>query len=192
MSIMHLKKQSAALSEAMDALPLIKTLTLMGHAVFMGMVLMMISIWATSKLNQSNPKADKSGVTGLNISETVLGASNYLFLTMGMTVVMILVNNNLARAFAIGAAISLVRLRIKVDGKGQGTTLLMAVLMGMACGVDQVPMAWGLLLIYSTLQVFIVSYVSVWTKKQPQKLAVVNKDISSGLVSLKSDVLNHP
>ena len=68
----------------------------------------------------------------------VLGSANVLFLCFGMTGIMILVNNNLARAFAIGAAIAVIRFRIKFDGKGLGSSLFFGVLVGMACGVGQV------------------------------------------------------
>ncbi len=170
----------SAVSADLDSIPLEKTLLIMGNSVILGILLMMIGIWVANRLKTKPLKP--GGDLNTQMSEIVLGAGNYLFLTIGMTVVMVLVNNNLARAFAIGAAISLVRLRIKVDGKGQGTTLLMAVLVGMACGVDKIIMAWCLMLTYAVLQTIIVSYVTACNNKR------VHVETSETVVAIPREV----
>ncbi|MDZ4676589.1 MAG: hypothetical protein SGI74_03685 [Oligoflexia bacterium] len=191
MSGLHLNQLAELNSDSGDSLPLIKTLLIMGHSVVLGILLMMVGIWVATRLRKNSPKP---GLDPNNqMSEIVLGAGNYLFLTIGMTVVMVLVNNNLARAFAIGAAISLVRLRIKVDGKGQGTTLLMAVLVGMACGVDKVVMAWCLMITYTILQSVIVSYVCNWSKNNPKIVEPkMEQTTSAGLIGISQDIATSP
>jgi hypothetical protein len=95
--------------------------------------------------------------------ELILSAANVMFLCFGVTAVMILVNNDLARAFAIGAAIALVRFKIKMtDGSSPG--LFFAVVIGMACGVDQVPMGWAMGLVFVVLQGFVLVAVKVTPK----------------------------
>jgi hypothetical protein len=73
---------------------------------------------------------------------------------------MILVNNNMVRAFAIGAAIALVRFRIKLDGKSANASLLFAILAGIACGLSELSLAWTLLATY----VLLVGIVAVVTR----------------------------
>src|SRR3954468_13858624 len=85
-------------------------LELMGHSAVIGGMLMAFLYFALVR-------AKKTGKGDANPSEILIAASNVLFMGFGMTGVMILVNNNLARAFAMGAAIALIRFRIKVDNK---------------------------------------------------------------------------
>lgn len=125
----------------------------------LGLSLMLLSIWAAKRISQieSNyvsPEVSKenslihfeqykkiSKITRLSTVEIILASSNVLFLCFGMAGIMILVNNSLARAFAIAAAIAVVRFRIKFDSQIMAATLFFGVLAGMACGVGQIPIA---------------------------------------------------
>ena len=91
--------------------------------------------------------------------EIFLGASNLLFLCVGLTGIMLLVNNNLARAFAIAAALALTRFRIKLDQKSVNASLLFAILVGMACGLGEERLAWMATGIYIVL--FIILFIVV-------------------------------
>ena len=91
--------------------------------------------------------------------EIFLGASNLLFLCVGLTGIMLLVNNNLARAFAIAAALALTRFRIKLDQKSVNASLLFAILIGMACGLGEERLAWMAAGIYIVL--FIILFIVV-------------------------------
>ena len=88
-----------------------------------------------------------------------LGASNLLFLCVGLTGLMLLVNDNLARAFAIAAAIALVRFRVKLDQKSVNASLLFAILAGMACGLNNIELAWTATAIYIVLFALILLLV---------------------------------
>ena len=94
------------------------------------------------------PKSARKSVSNLEI---FLGASNLLFLCVGLTGIMLLVNNNLARAFAIAAALALTRFRIKLDQKSVNASLLFAILIGMACGLGEERLAWMATGIYIVL-----------------------------------------
>jgi hypothetical protein len=100
-------------------------------------------------------------------------SSNVLYLCVGMTSVMLLVNNNLARAFAIGAAIALVRFRIKVDSKNFGMCLFFGVVVGMACGVDQVPLAYALVGVFGMMQGLILILAKIIMRNAPATEAKV-------------------
>ncbi len=84
-------------------------------------------------------------------SNLILGTSNIIYLCTGLTAIMILVNENLARAFSIGAAIALVRFRVKLGNKGAAANILFGIICGIACGLDQVPMAWLLTVVYAVI-----------------------------------------
>lgn len=90
-----------------------------------------------------------------------LGASNLLFLCVGLTGLMLLVNDNLARAFAIAAAIALVRFRVKLDQKSINASLLFAILAGMACGLSAIELAWTATGIYVVLFVLLLLFVQL-------------------------------
>lgn len=94
-----------------------------------------------------------------NNLDICLGAANLLFLCVGLTGVMLLVNNNLARAFAIAAALALTRFRIKLDQKSVNASLLFAILVGMACGLGEQRLAIIATGIYIAL--FIILFVVV-------------------------------
>ncbi len=152
MAFMKLNMQNA---EAEIVLPFAKTVTLLGASVGMGLVLMLVAIWANSRIARASDDPEDYD----SVDEIIQNASNFLFMSVGMTAVMILVNNNLARAFAIGAAISLIRFRIKMDKRAVGTTLLFSVLTGMACGVGEIDVAAGVLVISTVLQVIVTLIV---------------------------------
>ncbi len=120
---------------------------LFGHALLIGSLLMALTWWVTKKIGNGSLAKDRL----TSESEIIITASNVLFLCVGMTAVMILVNDNLARAFAIGAAIALVRFRIKVAGKFPGMALFYGVLTGMACGVNRADLAWGVTIIFGVI-----------------------------------------
>ena len=111
-----------------------------------------------------NPKGKKTS----NNLEIFLGSSNLLFLCVGLTGVMLLVNNSLARAFAIAAALSLTRFRIKLDQKSINASLLFAILAGMACGLAQVRLAWMATGIYLALLIAILIMVNLLKPKSAE------------------------
>ena len=100
----------------------------------------------------------------VSYAELLLGSANVLFLCFGMTGIMILVNNNLARAFAIGAAIAVIRFRIKFNS--QGSMLFFGVLVGMACGVGQLATAMGITFAYAALQGIVIGLMTLASKKE--------------------------
>ena len=138
---------------------------------------MLIAVWTARKISEdftelhgalrskgmpkpqttTPPAADtETPAQALSYAELILGSANVLFLCFGMTGMMILVNNNLARAFAIAAAIAVVRFRIKMDSQGLSTALFFGVLVGMACGVGQVVTGGIMTVAYGILQMVVV------------------------------------
>ena len=116
-----------------------------------------------SPVKVKTPKSGKDDTLQL-----FLGASNLLFLCVGLTGLMLLVNDNLARAFAIAAAIALVRFRVKLDQKSINASLLFAILAGMACGLDAIELAWTSTGIYIVLFVVLLLIVQFIKPKTPK------------------------
>ena len=113
------------------------------------------------------PRAQGKGDETLQM---FLGASNLLFLCVGLSGLMLLVNDNLARAFAIAAAIALVRFRIKLDQKSINASLLFAILAGMACGLDATGLAWMSTGIYIALFVVLLIFVQFIKPRRPRRI----------------------
>jgi hypothetical protein len=139
-----------------ENIPVMLELEYLAHSALIGAVLMLLLVW-TSQTSKKDGKSSSKDTKAMSSSEVLLNASNVLFLSFGMTGVMLLVNNNLARAFAIGAAIALVRFRVKFDSKSVGMSLFYALLTGMACGVGEVSTAYAIVGFYGVLQFCVVN-----------------------------------
>jgi hypothetical protein len=98
-----------------------------------------------------------------------LGSANLIFLCVGLTGFMLLLNNNLVRAFAIAAAIALVRFRVKLDQKSLNATLLFGILAGMACGLHEVMLAWALTITYILLFSLVMAFAVVINRESRAK-----------------------
>ena len=134
----------------------------MAFSLALGVLLMAVSIISGRVTAKTCPPAP--GENPVHPRELILNAANVMYLCLGVTAVMILVNNDLARAFAIGAAIALVRFRIKMS-EGSGGALFFAVIIGMACGVDQSLLGWAMGLIYTILQGLVLLAVKLTPAK---------------------------
>ena len=164
-------------------------LMLLLNAVAIGLILLIATFWEmkylsgyeeqfTSATEDDNNDDDQSPENVTSKAKSVskeddtlqlfLGASNLLFLCVGLTGLMLLVNDNLARAFAIAAAIALVRFRVKLDQKSINASLLFAILAGMACGLNAVELAWTATGIYIALFVLLLLFVQLIKPKNPQ------------------------
>ncbi len=113
----------------------------LAHAVVLGLLLMALT-WFVDR---------RTAVVRTPGPEAVMSAASVPFVCVGMAGVMILVGDSLARALAIGAAIALLRFRVKMQGKFLGVALFYAALTGMACGVAKVEIAWALFFLFSGL-----------------------------------------
>lgn len=117
------------------SLPFLQAASLCLNAILIGSMLSVITGWINHRFNGKSKAIE---------NDALVAASSVVFLCVGMSVVMILVEDNLARAFAIGAAVALVRFRVKMAGKFLGIAMLYGVLTGMACGVGRTDIAWAL------------------------------------------------
>ena len=129
------------------------------------------------KAEKNSPEsiAPKKKAKGVNNLEIFLGASNLLFLCVGLTGIMLLVEGSIARAFAIAAALALTRFRIKLDQKSINASLLFAILAGMACGLEQVRLAWMATGIYLVLFLFLLMMVHLLKPQTNQPVVKADK-----------------
>jgi cell division protein FtsW (lipid II flippase) len=126
-------------------------LHLLGHSLLVGIVLAGLTYITSAQMTNKKKKGPNK-----KRSKLILGASNILYLCVGLTAVMILVNDNLARAFSIGAAIALVRFRIKLGQKSAGSNILFGIIGGIACGLGEIRLAWLTTFIYLILSLIIM------------------------------------
>lgn len=130
-------------ASSMSGYPTLKLIELLGHSLACALILCFITyILNSQSLAKSHENYKKKKI------KLVLGISNLLYLCTGLTGVMILVNNNLARAFSIGAAIALVRFKIKLGQKSADSNILFAIACGIACGLNELNMSWLLVALY--------------------------------------------
>lgn len=142
---------------------LIASAEALGNSAILGILLMILVAWVshlTAKEKDAVP-----GEAPLRPSDVVINAANVLFICFGMTGMMLIVNNNIARAFAIAAAIALVRFKIKVNSKVTSMGMFYGVLVGMACGVGHSFIGYALVLFFGVLQLFVV-YAIRFTRKK--------------------------
>jgi hypothetical protein len=128
----------------------------LANSAALGMVLLCLTVWAS---NSSSNDRLGPGESRLSPADIIINSSNVLFICFGMTGMLLLVNNNIARAFAIAAAIALVRFKIKVDSKIMSMSLFYAVLTGMACGVGYSFIGYILVAFFGILQFIVISAV---------------------------------
>ncbi len=110
------------------------------------------------------------GSKTLNQFELLLGAANLLFLCVGLTGITLLINNNIVRAFAIVAALALIRFRVKMDQKSISASVLFGVLAGMACGLQEVSLAWIMTGFYVVLLGVLVVFLVIFKISPPPQV----------------------
>lgn len=153
---------------------LVEILFLFCHSVLLGTFLTIQSFMFAREVDQLGK--EKAG----NLASYVLGASNILFLCVGLTGIMILVDNNLTRALSIGATLALTRFRVKLGQKNLGANLLFGIIIGVACGVGELKVAWlvtGIYLFLENVMLFLLKKAQ--EKNQDELILSANKDLES-------------
>jgi hypothetical protein len=188
-------KMTSAMAASTEPIANSVAIEYLSLSIFLGALLTLVTIWANQKvspllkdLEPSSTVSKKEATTANNLSaltHTILNASNVLFLCFGMAGIMILVNNNLARAFAIGAAIALVRFKIKLDSYGLGVTLFFGVVVGMACGVGQGETAIAIALAFCTIQAFIVLLICRVGSKRNRSHTTATESLMTSEMTIK-------
>ncbi len=141
--------------DALAHFSLAQVAEIFGHSLLLGIVLTATTYWMLTHIGGEVKTKKKL--------KFVLGSSNILFLCVGITALMILVNNNLARAFAIGACLSLVRFRVKLAQKSLSSNFLFGIIAGIACGLQMMNVAWIVTGAYVVIQMslmFLLNWMS--------------------------------
>ncbi len=163
-----------------EGLKATEILLAMSHSVGTGVVVAFATYFASKKLY--NLYTSEEQASGPDV-EMVFGAANLLFLSVGLTGLMLLISNNVVRAFGIIAAIAIVRFRIKLDQKSLNSSLAFAILGGLACGAAEFSLAWSLVGVYIFLLVSFVLFVML-VRGHTQKTVILKKDpVSNPMVN---------
>lgn len=135
-------------------------MVIMGNALAIGIIICLVTFYSQFREYRNHDDNTEKAYIKKGL---LLFSMNVIYLTVGLSCVMVLVNNNLARAFSIGAAIALVRFRVKFDQSGQTPAVLFAIISGMACGLGQIHLGWMALGVFCLISVsftFILELVS--------------------------------
>lgn len=122
-------------------------LLLVGHSILMGVILCLVTYYT----NARSLKKEGKEVSKKARWKFIMGITNILYLCVGLTAIMILVNNNLARAFSIGACIALIRFRVKLGDKRLTSNILFGIIAGIACGLNYLELGWIMVGVYTQL-----------------------------------------
>lgn len=141
------------------------------HSIILGTLLLVSTHFLSKKLKQytvsSGLELKDAKKKEVDPVDQILGASNLLFVSVGLTGVMLLVNNNFVRAFAILSALAIVRFRVKLNqANGLTSSLLFSMLVGMACGVQELKFAWAITGVYLVLCGFVVLTVKITAQRK--------------------------
>ena len=105
---------------AAQSMELSQILFALGSSIVLGMLLLGSTYFASRRLKTSMLLGKKAN----DPRQQLLSSANQLFLCVGLTGTMLLMNENIIRAFAIIAALTLVRFRVRLDGSGISSSLL--------------------------------------------------------------------
>lgn len=133
----------------------------LGHSVAIGALLMAVTLLTAWPIAKEETGPDRS-----TLADLTLESGNLIFLCSGIAGVMVLVNNDIARAFAIGAAIALVRFRVRME-KATASGYFFALIAGMACGVNSLEIGWALAVVYSILKISVYFATRVARRLEP-------------------------
>jgi hypothetical protein len=158
-----------------QAVPFNMVLILLAHSTVLGLILVLTTTFIADGLNFSSGKNSGKETSREKQAQKIIGVANQLFLCVGLTGVMLMVNNNLVRAFAIAAAIALVRFRVRLDKKSLNSSLLFAVLAGMACGLNELVIAWTSTGVYVLLLIIMSVVIKLSTRKYATKLEIKSR-----------------
>ena len=125
------------------------------NSILLGVILTTLTYLSNAPLPPKNGDERKKKDIKKQI-KVLIGSTNILFLCVGLTGVMVLVNNNLARALAIGATLGLVRFKIALGSKMIGSNMLFGIIAGIACGLNELFVAWAVTGVYALIQIAIL------------------------------------
>jgi hypothetical protein len=173
--------------------PLLVILTLLLHSTALGVILCTVTYTLGRLLHRAEMSRRKGLRKGIvryrekqrqNRVRTLIASSNLLFLCVGLTGTMILVNNTMVRAFAIAAAIALVRFKVNLNGRDSNSALLFGILSGIACGLQELKLAWVLISMHAALSTLVALGPRLITILVPRVKAVVRPIAPSAVASL--------
>lgn len=141
-------------------------LPMIAHALGMGIFLMLCSM--TAQLLMTGPATPERPTE--TPAELVQSSSHVLFMCIAICCLIIVVDNNLARAFTLGAAIALIRFKTKLGEKASSTALLFGIICGMAAGIGMSDIGWLLAVLYGVVQFGLVTCVSLFERHQARRL----------------------
>lgn len=147
-------------------------LQMLGVSAFLGAILAFGSFFIVRFID---PRIQRSAEDGERRQKAVMSAANLLFFCVGLTGVLMVLDNNLMRAFIIVTTIAIISFRIPVDNKAANSELLFALLIGVSCGVNEVSFASVILGVYLLLNFLLVLSIRYFRKTHPYAMALTQE-----------------
>lgn len=138
------------------------------HSLGMGALLMISSMAAHMMLG----KRPAPGSEEETPAQLIQHSAHVLFMCLAICCLILLVENNLARAFTLGAAIALIRFKTKLEEKTSSTALLFGIICGMSAGVGIPRVGWMLAALYGLIQLTLVGIVQFFERLRKRQVPV--------------------
>lgn len=164
------------------ALSILEVCMQLGASIILGLVLVVVTFLSARGSAAFNPAKIKK-VEKAALVDRILGSANVLLCTVGLTSVLILVNDNVVRALSIFAAITLIRFRVKLDTKGLNASLMYSVIVGIACGLNEILIGGLITAVYAFLMIGLGATVSFLNSRKEAQDLVATTDASIQLRS---------
>lgn len=149
---------------------------MLSHSIVLGIILVLANYFGSQVIDNLLRELTPEKQAKATIRD-IVGSSNLLFLCAGLTGIMLLINNSVFRAFAIVSAIALIKFRVKIDNKGLNGSLLFAVLSGMACGVQELLIAWIVVGFYIMLVAGLIMVIKYFHMPSEEKHVLASEAI---------------
>ncbi len=134
--MLHLNQLLAQLQATSEGLPMIAVGGVLINAILAGLVISLAAFILDSVLTKISSEPDTDLVSRL------VSASNLLIICVGVSGMILLIQQSLVRAVVLFAAIAVVRFRVRVSEKSLGAAFFFAVIAGMSSGLGEFNLTW--------------------------------------------------
>lgn len=134
--MLHLNQLLAQLQANSEGLPAIAVGAVLLNAILAGLIIALAAFILDTVLTKISSEPDADSVSRL------VSASNLLIICVGVSGMILLIQQSLVRAVVLFAAIAVVRFRVRVSEKSLGAAFFFAVIAGMSSGLGEFNLTW--------------------------------------------------
>jgi len=131
------------------------------HAILAGLVIALSGYILETVLTRISSTPSTDSVSRL------VSASNLLIICVGVSGMVLLIQQSLVRAIVLFAAIAVVRFRVRVSEKSLGAAFFFSVIAGMASGLGEFKLTWVFTGIFLTISLILSLVFKLFVRTPP-------------------------